>query len=146
MKNIEMRVRLSYFVAAAALALSLYAVFVGRSVPTVAAQTDMYLSRRVDQVEQRFYMLESRLNRLETSSNSTAISPQVRSTNDVELQFLRTQIDGLRTRVGELECGILRVDERTLSVAARSSRRRSAGNIEPCRQDPARAVELSARP
>ena len=146
MNNIERRVRLSYFAAACALALSLYAVFVGRSVPVASAQTDMYLSRRVDQVEQRFYMLESRLNRLETSSNPNSISPQIRNTNDVELQFLRTQIDGLRTRVGELECGILRVDERTLSAAARGSRRRSAGNTEPCRQDPAKALELSARP
>ena len=146
MKNIERRVRLSYFVAACALALSLYAVFAGRSVPTASAQSDMFLSRRIDQVEQRFYSLESRLNRLETSSSPGITSPQVRNTNDIELQFLRTQVDGLRTRVGELECGILRVDERTLSAAARAARRQSARNTEPCRQEPAKAVELSARP
>ena len=142
MKNIERRMRLSYFVAAAALALSLYAVFVGRSVPTASAQTDMYLSRRIDQVEQRFYSLESRLNRLETSSNPGIMSPQVRNTNDVELQFLRTQVDGLRTRVGELECGVLRLDERTLAPARRMGSRTS----EPCRKDPTNIVQLSARP
>lgn len=146
MREMERRVKFTHFVAVAALALSLYAVFAGRSVPTASAQNDMYLSRRIDQVEQRFYSLESRLNRLETSSSPSIMSPQVRGTNDVELQFLRTQIDGLRTRVGELECGLLRVDERTLPAASRTARRQLSRNAEPCRQDPARSVELSARP
>jgi hypothetical protein len=143
---IERRLRFAYFAAAAAFALSLYAVFAGRSVPTASAQNDMYLARRIDQVEQRFYSLESRLNRLEMGSSPSLVSPQVRNTNDVELQFLRTQVDALRTRVGELECGVLRLDERTSSSASHVANRRSGRTTEPCRLDPAKPIELSARP
>jgi hypothetical protein len=145
-RDIERRLRITYFVAAAALAMSLYAVFAGHSVPGASAQNDMYLARRIDQVEQRFYSLESRLNRLEMGSSPSIVSPQVRNTNEVDLQFLRTHVDSLRTRVGELECGVLRLDEMTMSSGSRTSRRQTGRNAEPCRQDPARAVELSARP
>ena len=139
--NIERRIRISYFVAAAAMALSLYAVFVGRSVPAASAQNDMFLSRRIDQVEQRFYSVESRLNRLESVSSRPSIMSPQSGTNDIELQFLRTQVDGLRTRVGELECGVLKLDERTLSQT-----RRSPKTTEPCRKDPLSLIQLSARP
>src|SRR5437870_4132799 len=106
------RIKLLYLVAIAALALGVYSAFLGRSVQPAAAQNDAFLSRRIDQVEQRFYMVESRLNRLESNENrSSVLSSPVPNTSDVELQFLRTSIDGIRTRVGELECGVLRLDE-----------------------------------
>jgi hypothetical protein len=146
MKNTGQKVVLSYFAAAAALALSLYAVFIGGTAQPVSAQTDAYLSRRIDQVEQRFYMLESRLNRIETSSRPAATLPSTGLTvNAVELQFLRTQTDALRTRVGELECAVLKLDERTLAAAAKSVRRSSA-DPEPCRLSSGTPVSLSARP
>jgi TolA-binding protein len=141
-RNIERRINFVYFVAAAALGLSLYAAFMGGSVPTASAQTDLYLSRRVDQVDQRIYSLESRLNRLESTSSRPSIVPQASNTNEVEIQFLRTQLDGLRTRIGELECGVLRLDERTLTAA----RKQATRSTEPCRQDPAAVIKLSARP
>jgi hypothetical protein len=112
---------------------------------TVTAQTDTFLARRVDQLEQRFYMLESRLNRAEqdvrrpSTINSTLSDPQA-----VEIQSLRTQIESLRTRIGELECGLLRVDERTLPTT-----RTTRGNLlaqDPCRREPNFPVKLSVRP
>jgi len=136
--------KITHFIAAAALAASLYAIFVGKSVPTVSGQVvDAYLSRRVDQVEQRFYQLESRLNRLESESMRSSVSAiPAHSQNDVEMQYLRTQTEGLRSRVGELECGVLRLDERTLPATRRMAKK----STEPCRKDPEAVVQLSARP
>jgi len=136
--------RLLYFIAIAGLGLGIYNALAGSTLSKVSAQVaDAYLSRRVDQVEQRFYQLESRLNRLESESMRSTISPvPAHSQNDVELQFLRTQTEGLRSRDGELECGVLRLDERTLPAP----RRMAAKSGEPCRKDPGAIVQLSARP
>jgi hypothetical protein len=136
--------KLTHFIAVVALGLSLYGIFVGRSVPVASAQiADAYLSRRVDQVEQRFYQLESRLNRLESESMRSSVSAvPAHSQNDIEMQYLRTQTEGLRSRVGELECGVLRLDERTLPATRRMAKK----SAEPCRKDPEAVVQLSARP
>ena len=134
-----------YVLAVLSLGIGIYNMLGGR-LPSVFAQNDAFLSRRIDQVEQRFYSVESRLNRLESeSSRSSILSPQTPNTNDVELQFLRTQVDGMRTRVGELECGVLRIDERTLAPGVRAAHKQST-KLDPCRQDPSLQVQLSARP
>lgn len=146
MKHIERKLAVSYFVAVAAMALSVYAVFVGGSVRPASAQADMYLSRRIDQVEQRFYSLESRLNRLESSHPMPVTPSPSLAGNGVEMPFLRTQIDSLRTRVGELECSVLHLDERTLPASVKATRRAGAKMSDKCRQDADTPVELSARP
>ncbi|MBV9215051.1 MAG: hypothetical protein JO053_02655 [Acidobacteria bacterium] len=135
-----------YVLTIVSLGIGSYNLLGGR-LPSVLAQNgDAFLSRRIDQVEQRFYSVESRLNRLESEAGrSTILSSQTPNTNDVELQFLRTQVDGLRTRVGELECGVLRLDERTLSPGVRAAHKQST-RLDPCRQDPSSQVQLSARP
>jgi hypothetical protein len=120
----------------------------------VDAQTDMMLERRISQVEQRFYYIESRLNQLENQTRYPGVLPGATSTSQVqlgqlrtELDTLRAQIDSLRSRVGEVECGLIKVDERTLSSAARQARRQSApDSSEPCRSNPNSPVRLSARP
>ena len=121
-------------------------LFGERAVPTAYAQSDAFLSRRIDAIENRFYGLESRLNRLETESRPIGITPQTTRTDDLEIQFLRSQVDALRTRLGEAECGLLRLDERTLTPASRSTRDKAAVNAEPCRRDTSAVVKLSARP
>lgn len=123
-------------------------------VQPVSAQTDVMLERRLSQVEQRFYYIESRLNQIENQSRYPGIVPGASSTNPIqlgqlrtEMDTLRTQLDSLRSRVGEVECGLLKLDERTLSQAAREARRRSsAGAAEPCRTDTASPLKLSVRP
>ena len=113
---------------------------------TVSAQSDILLSRRIDQVEQRFYTLESRMSRIEQEARRPAVtSPTIIDNSAVEIQYLRTQIESLRARLGEVECGLLKIDERTLTAAARAARTRS-GDPEPCRRDPNTPVQLSARP
>lgn len=128
--------------------LSLAIIGGEKAVPTAVAQvTDQFLSRRVDQVEQRFYSLESRLNRIEQQQARPAVSPPVFNTADTEISLLRSQIDSMRIRLGEAECALLKLDERTLSASARAARSKAiAAGTDKCRQDPGKAIELSARP
>ena len=125
----------------------LVTVFGERAVPVALAQQDPYLARRIDSLEQRFYGIESRLTRMEQQSRPASVTPQILNSNDTEIQFLRSQLDGIRTRIGEVECGLLRVDERTLTAASRAAR--VAGGpkeSDKCRATSANAVQLSARP
>lgn len=123
-------------------------------VTPVSAQTDVMLERRLSQVEQRFYYIESRLNQLENQSRYPGVLPSSTSTNPIqlnqlrtELDTLRTEIDSLRSRVGEVECGLLKLDERTLTPTAREARRRATpATSEPCRTDIGSPVKLSVRP
>ena len=123
---------------------------VGRPVetPVSAQRGDAYLSRRIDQVENRFYGIESRLNRLESESRVSTISPSLsQRPNDVEIQFFRTQIDSLRTRLGEAECALLKLDERTLTPTSRTARKKAANaGTDRCREERDTPVQLSARP
>lgn len=119
---------------------------------TAEAQTDLLLERRLSQIEQRFYLLESRLGRLEQTSSP--VFPQSSTRTDTEISLLRTQIeslsaqiDALRMRIGDLECGLERVDERTLTPAAREARRKADPTPnDPCRANPNAPVRLMARP
>ena len=137
--------RVKTLLAVAGMAVLVYGAFgnlAGSGVQRVEAQSDVFLSRRIDQVEQRFYSLESRLNRIEMESRQPSIVNPRPTGNEVELQYLRTQIDSLRSRLGEAECGLLKLDERTLTAA----QRRSTSAAEPCRRNWGERIMLSVRP
>ncbi len=114
----------------------------GEMEQTVSAQSDIFLSRRIDQVEQRFYQIESRINRIEMESRTAVSTPRMTDTKDNEIVLLRSQVDSLRTRIGEVECGLLKLDERTLPA----SQRRGATGSDPCRQNWGTTLRLSVRP
>ena len=125
----------------------------GDLTPTVYAQRDTMLDQRINQIEQRFYYLETRLNRLESDSRYSSTLPSNSSTGQLqlnqmrtELDTLRTEVDSLRSRIGEVECGLLKLDERTLTPAARQRRRSAQTASEPCRVNPDGPVTLSVRP
>ena len=135
--------------AAVVICWGLAGAFGERAVPTVLAQqTDPFLSRRIDQLESRFYQLESKIDRVEQEARRPAVaSPSITGGNDTEIRLLRSELDSMRLRLGEAECGLLRVDERTLAAAARASRKKmTVGGTENCRVNPGAAIELSARP
>ena len=121
-------------------------------VNTAEAQTDVLLDRRLTQIEQRFYMLESRLSRIEQAPSVLPQSPAL-NRSDVEISNLRAlldaqrlQIEGLQMRVDDLECGLARVDERTLTPTAREARRKAgADGTEQCRANPNVPVKLMVR-
>ncbi len=144
---------LLYVLAIAGVAIGIYSglagIFGERAVREVSAQQqDPFLSRRIDQMEQRFYQIENRLNRLETASRPSGIaSPSVTGGNDTEIRLLQSDVSSIRLRLGEAECGLLRLDERTLTNAARASRKKATvGGTENCRLNSGSAIELSARP
>lgn len=120
----------------------------GASLPhansAVEAQDLTGLERRISLLEQRFYTVETSINRLE---QQTRLAPGTTSSTErtVEINLLRSEIETLQRRLAEAECGLLKLDERTLTPAAREARRRTA-NTDPCRLSPDSPVKLSTRP
>jgi hypothetical protein len=106
------------------------------------------LERRISLIEQRFYSVETSINRLEQQSRLSA-GVQSPSTGDrsLEINLLRGEIETLQRRLSEIECGLTRLDERTLTPTAREARRRtSTGNTDPCRLNADVPLKLSTRP
>jgi hypothetical protein len=111
-----------------------------------AAQDVSRVEMRVNLLEQRFRSVEMSLIRLEQQSRLPAMTPGANA-RDAEAALLRTEVEALRRRLAEAECGLLRLDERTLTPAAREARREAGvGETEPCRLTPAAPLRLSTRP
>jgi len=107
---------------------------------SMAIQDVSSLDRRISLLEQRFYSLESSINRLQqfVVSQGSAVS-QTRA-RDLELNQMREEIRKLSQRINEIECGLLKLDERTAVDRTRKS------DGDPCRSNPATPVRLSNRP
>lgn len=104
------------------------------------------IESRLSQLEQRFYSIEASLRGIEQQSRLSGITTE-RATRDPEINLLRAEVEALRQRLAEAECGLARVDERTLSPAAKEARRKSAGAFaNPCRFSPDSPLKFSARP
>ena len=90
------------------------------------------LETRLNQLEQRLYGIETSIRTLEQQSRIGATSRGA-GVSAQELALLQSQIQTLQVRLADDECGLARLDERTLSVAMRNARRQSAGRTDPCR-------------
>lgn len=112
------------------------------------AQDVTFLDRRISLLEQRFYAIESSINRLEQQvALSGRSSTGSTSARDPEVSLLRGEIEILQRRLVEVECGLLRLDERTLAPAIRQARERAdTGNADPCRLKADAPLRLSTRP
>ena len=119
----------------------------------VMAQDTVVLDRRLNMLEQRFYSVESRINRVEQqmsmlqrvvpAPSATPASPM----RDPATDLLRSEAESMKLRIAELECAILRLDERTLPPATKETRRRAG--VQPkdqCRLNSEVPVKLSVRP
>jgi len=101
------------------------------------------LDRRISLLEQRFYSIESSISRLQQYVAAQRPSVPQPSTNDRDLILMREEIQRLNLRLAEVECGLIKLDERTTPVA----RRNAAGKSDdPCRQNPDTSVRLSTHP
>lgn len=104
------------------------------------------LDRRISMLEQRFYSMETSMNRLQqvvASQRSTGSSSS--DLRDREVDQLRQEVQRLQLRLTEVECGLLRLDERT----ATASGNRRSGEVrpaDPCRQNPGLPLRLPSRP
>ncbi len=114
---------------------------------TTAPQDLMRVESRLDRLEQRFYTVESSLRGLEQQVRVTAAAPRTSAQRDPEVSLLRSEVESLRRRLAEVECGLSKVDERTLTPEAREARRKStAGVADPCRLGTDAPLRLSTRP
>jgi hypothetical protein len=115
--------------------------------PAPAAQELFSLERRISVVEQRLNTIELTVNRIEQQARySSSVPPASQSVRDTELELLRSQVELLQRRVAEDECGLVRLDERTLSPSARDARRKSAtAGDDPCRRNFDAPLRLAAR-
>jgi hypothetical protein len=118
----------------------------GEGVGAAQPQDTFGLERRINSLEQRLYSIELSINRLEQQSATNARTPQPGNRRDVELELLQTQIRTLHGQLGEVACGLSKLDERTLSASVREAQRRSGRpNTDPCRLDPETPLRLSTR-
>lgn len=96
------------------------------------------LEQRVNQLEQRLFSLETTLRNIEQQSRLAGANR--RGVAEQELIQLRSELLALQQRVADHECALAKLDERTLSAAMRSSRRKSASDS--CRLNPETPIQL----
>ena len=98
------------------------------------------LDRRISMLEQRLYTMESNINRLQQYVTTQRPAVTAPSTSDRDLIVMREEIQRLNLRLGEVECGLLKLDERT------SRKSSTAKSGDPCRVNPDTQLRLSSRP
>lgn len=101
------------------------------------------VDRRLILLEQRFYSVESSISRLQQYVAAQRPSVSQPGVSDREMTLIREEIQRLSLRVIELECGLVKIDERTTPA----TRRNTAGkSTDPCRLNPETPLRLSTRP
>ena len=106
-------------------------------------QDAIRLETRINQLEQRLYTIETSIRALEQQSRIGSVTSRTVTPEDVAA--LRAEIQTLELRLADEECAIAKLDERTLTAAARAARQRSGARTEPCRLSPETPVRLPER-
>jgi len=88
------------------------------------------LDRRISMLEQRLYTIESNINRLQQYVSTQRPAVTAPSTSDRDLILMQEEIQKLNLRLAEVECGVIKLDERTTPPSRRSATAKSA---DPCR-------------
>lgn len=104
------------------------------------------LDRRISLLEQRLYSIELNINRLQQSGVSQRSPVPQPNARDQEINLIRGEMQALQLRLSEIECGLIKLDERT-TVSVRDNRKSGGGKpADPCRLNPATPLRLSTRP
>ena len=122
---------MKYLLMASVLVFGLVLVTRTEAGPT-PQQDVIRLDSRVSQLEQRFYTIENTLRTLEQQSRISGMSGRGAAVTPEDIAALRSEIQSLQVRLMEDECGLAKLDERTLTQTAREARRKAVGN-DPCR-------------
>ena len=101
------------------------------------------LDRRISLLEQRFYSVESNISRVQQYLAAQRPPVSQSSANDRELIMMREEIQRLSLRVAEIECGLVKLDERTTTSSRKTA---AAKSTDPCRLNPETPVRLSTHP
>ena len=104
------------------------------------------LDRRITSVEQRLYSIESSISRLQQSALSERSRPSQPIPRDQEIDLVRGDIQRVQLRLNEIECGLLKLDERTAVSVRDNLKSPGAKTGDPCRLNPATPLRLSTRP
>ena len=122
----------------------------GNSSPAPEASAIQELSsldRRLSLLEQRFYNVESSISRLQQyiAAQRPSVPPPSAgpSISDREISVMREEIQRLNLRIGEIECGLIKLDERTTPATRKNA---TAKANDPCRLTSDAPVRLSTRP
>jgi predicted nucleic acid-binding Zn-ribbon protein len=114
---------------------------------TTGAQDAIYLDQRIRSVEQKLFSIQSSISRLEQQVNLSQHSIPAQVDRSPETELMKNEVEILRARVRELECGLAHLDERTLSAAAKVGRQRAGTHAtDPCRLSPETPIQNSRRP
>ena len=114
-----------------------------RTDPGLRQQQDVLrIEGRITQLEQRLYALETSVRTLEQSR----ISGMARGAGQDDVALLRAELQVLQRRLAVDECGLVKLDERTLPDETRAERRKAAGaGTDPCRMNVDTPLQLPDR-
>ena len=101
------------------------------------------LDRRISLLEQRFYSIESNISRLQQYVAAQRPTVSQPTTSDRDLILMREEVQRLELRMAEIECGLIKLDERTTPATRRNAATKSN---DPCRLTPDTPVRLSTHP
>src|SRR5687768_1788336 len=109
-------------------------------------QENVFLNQRLRILEQRLDTIASSINQLQQAVSSQRASTPP-SGGRAEFIGLRSEVDTINRRLIEIECGLMKLDERTSTPATREALKRlgDSGN-DPCRINAEAPLRLSSRP
>jgi len=99
------------------------------------------LENRITQLEQRLYTVDTTVRNLEQQSRLAGGS--ARGVGPEAVERLRLELQALQQRLAEHECGLAKLDERTLTPAMRVARKKSGASGDPCRASFDTPLQLS---
>lgn len=140
-----MSVQKKFQLVAIAIFAALVVIALGRGVSGAATQDLNSLDRRISMLEQRFYSLETSMNRLQQVLASQRSTSSSASVSDRDVDQLQAELQRLQLRLNEVECGLAKLDERT-ATASGNRRGGEARPADPCRQNPNTPLRLPTRP
>lgn len=96
------------------------------------------LEQRMNQLEQRVFSMETTLRNIEQQSRLATVNR--RGAGEQEVVQLRSEMLALQQRLADHECALAKLDERTLTPAMRTARKKSGGDS--CRQNSETPIQL----
>jgi len=112
-----------------------------------AAQDVTYLSQRLNTLEQRIFNIESSVNQLRNQAmvpsapSPGAANPPV---SREEMGLLRSEITLLQRQIAETQCGVLKLDQRTLPANSKTQLTPAEAS-DPCRRLADIPIRIGAR-
>jgi len=141
--NLSKQSNLGLFVVLCAVIGVMASISRGHSSAAAEAQDPGSLDRRLSLLEQRFYSVESSVSRLQQYVATQRPSLPPPGTSDRDLILMREELQRLTLRMAEVECGLIKLDERTTPAARRNP---TAKSNDPCRLNPDQSLRLSTHP